>query len=124
MSEELNIESILQGAQGALVNFAECLHELPDLTDSYRESYGRRLARHIENVQLVIDTSKSTCSELQQARERIAELEGILKIAKCPDCDGSGYFAHGPYDDGSWEQEQCQWCDERNCLLTTEGEEG
>ena len=38
----------------------------------------------------------------------------LLKVAVCPACDGSGAIPHGPYPDGSWEAEQCQWCDERS----------
>lgn len=62
------------------------------------------------------------------------ELRALLKMAKCPDCDGSGGIARqvssrtyvsrdmaidagdeslegSLYTDDEWEQEQCQWCD-------------
>lgn len=60
-------------------------------------------------------------NEIESLRARVAELEGLLKVAKCPDdsCDGKGSIAHGPYSDGSYEQEQCQWCDEKKTALST-----
>ncbi len=68
------------------------------------------------------------------------ELRALLKMAKCPNCDGSGCIAHkvssrqyvtrdmaidagdeslegSLYSDDEWEQEQCQWCDEVKKLL-------
>ena len=67
---------------------------------------------------------------LRQENER---LKGLLKIAKCPNCDGSGCIPHqvserrcvtrdmaidagdeqlegALYTDEKWEMEQCQWC--------------
>ncbi len=64
----------------------------------------------------------------------------LLKVAKCPCCDGSGaiavqtssrqlvtremaYDAGSPemegslYSDDEWEQQQCQWCEEKTTLL-------
>ena len=61
---------------------------------------------------------------LHQSRQRIEQLEAenerllsLLKVATCPACDGSGAIPHGPLPDGSWEAEQCQWCDERKQAL-------
>ena len=70
------------------------------------------------------------------------ELLGLLKIAKCPDCDGSGVIlvrtsehrtvsrdmamdACDPSLEGStysqeeWESSQCQWCDESKRAIAT-----
>jgi len=67
--------------------------------------------------------------------EKLDKLQGLLSVAKCPNCDGSGCIAHkvsnreyvtrdmasdacdpslegSLYSDDEWEQEQCQWCDE------------
>lgn len=46
----------------------------------------------------------------------IEQLLGLLRVAKCPACDGSGGI---PYQvgDQEWEQQQCQWCDERATIL-------
>ena len=64
----------------------------------------------------------------------------LLTVAKCPCCDGSGSIAvqtssrqlvtremamdagepameGSLYSDDEWEQQQCQWCDERKTLL-------
>jgi hypothetical protein len=65
----------------------------------------------------------------------------LLKVAKCPCCDGSGAIAAqirsrqvvtremaldagepsmegSLYSDDEWEQQQCQWCDEKNRLIS------
>ena len=44
---------------------------------------------------------------------------GLLKAAKCPNvgCDEKGWVAR-QFAAGEWEQEQCQWCCERNDALT------
>ena len=70
---------------------------------------------------------------------------GLLKIAKCPNCDGSGSIprqvsskeyvssemasAAGDsslegqlYSSEEWEAEQCQWCYEKGCLAPPEDE--
>jgi len=70
----------------------------------------------------------------------LAQAIALLKVAKCPACDGSGVIpvqtcvrqyvtrdmamdAGCPemegslYCDDEWEPQQCQWCDERNTLL-------
>jgi|TARA_R110000803_G_scaffold62928_1_gene123359 hypothetical protein len=39
--------------------------------------------------------------------KRIAELEALIDVAICPNCDKSG-----AYYDGYGEVCQCQWCDE------------
>ncbi len=71
--------------------------------------------------------------------EEIERLQGLLKVAKCPNCDGSGCIARqvssrqyvtrdmaidagdeslegSLYSEDEWEQEQCQWCDEVKAL--------
>ena len=44
----------------------------------------------------------------------------LLEIARCPemDCDNKGTIACRISDD-EWEPQQCQWCDERKQLLST-----
>lgn len=42
-------------------------------------------------------------------------LRALLKVAKCPACDGSGSIQHQIGED-EWEAEQCQWCFERAAL--------
>ena len=42
-----------------------------------------------------------------------AHILGLLKVSKCPACDGSGSIPH-QVREGEWEAEQCQWCDERS----------
>lgn len=49
---------------------------------------------------------------------RVANLEALLKAAKCPNCDGSGSIPRQVAED-DWEAEQCQWCAERERILST-----
>ncbi len=54
-------------------------------------------------------------SDLPDCIAEIERLQGLLKVAKCPNCDGSGAMPH-QVADGEWEAEQCQWCDETKGL--------
>lgn len=112
-----------------------------------------RLAR----CQSVMASSKHTkdfmqakvVNPLEADRDRLRreneELRGLLKVAKCPNCDGSGakmvrvrgeeratremaIDAGDPQLEGSlvsdeqWEPEQCQWCADRIAALTRKEE--
>lgn len=61
---------------------------------------------------------RARIAELEAERDRLRE---FLSHARCPYCDGSGATPHGPLPDGSWEAEQCQWCDERRAALEEKG---
>jgi hypothetical protein len=50
-------------------------------------------------------------------RKRVAAYRGLLEIAACPQCDGSGSYGREG-EDGECLQMQCQWCDERTALLS------
>ena len=50
-----------------------------------------------------------------QAAARMAELEGLLNVAKCPCCNGDG-----AYYDSMGDVCQCQWCYEKNELIPPE----
>jgi len=57
-------------------------------------------------------------SEIQSLTSERDRLRELLKIARCPNTSCvDGAIPHGPYSDGSWEAEQCQWCDERSTAL-------
>ncbi len=54
---------------------------------------------------------------IQQAKEEwTIPLIQLLKVAKCPDCDGSGSYA-SPDKNGEPIQTQCRWCFERNLII-------
>lgn len=55
----------------------------------------------------MIMEEKLTAALLKEQKKN-KELVALLKIARCPNCDGSGNISHD-----EWEQEQCQWCYER-----------
>ena len=53
---------------------------------------------------------------------KIADLErlvGLLDVAKCPNCDGSGSYS-GADTYGEEVQIQCQWCFEKATLVEKE----
>ena len=47
---------------------------------------------------------------------------GLLDVAKCPQCNGQGWYEDVAADVHTGEaeqiQQQCQWCDEKNTALT------
>lgn len=57
-----------------------------------------------------------------------AQLRELLRVAKCPACDGSGAYpvetggcgGDGENDTRECHLEQCRWCDERNALFATQ----
>jgi len=62
---------------------------------------------------------KHSAAILEEVRDQlkardatITELTGLLRVAKCPCCDGSG-----AYYDNMGEVCQCQWCDETKAAL-------
>jgi hypothetical protein len=82
-------------------------------------------------------------SEIMDNLEKIETLKSLLRMAKCPDCDGSGcmmrqvseeqyvsrYMAMDAGDmdlegqlfsEERWEQEQCRWCYEKDRVLDDE----
>jgi len=68
---------------------------------------------------------KNDCGSPVVSSALLAAAIGLLKIAKCPACDGSGAIGHevggcdpdGENDIRECVWEQCQWCDERTQLI-------
>lgn len=56
-------------------------------------------------------------AELQRLTERVRELEGLLKVARCPDSDCTNGVIPHQVDEDEWEAQQCQWCYEREHAL-------
>ena len=62
--------------------------------------------------------------DLKAALAPLAEPEGcvvprsFLEHARCPNCDGQGWYVIPNRNTGDAEQEQCQWCEERNAILS------
>ena len=83
--------------------------------ESIEESSKNGIMAHSVDVDCLID-------DIQKAlnvglADAMLSLQ-LLKIAKCPACDGSGAIPQGNPQDPEWEQ--CQWCDERNRLISNE----
>lgn len=54
------------------------------------------------------DVRYVTQEEFDALRADVDALRELLKVAKCPNCDGSGTTICG---------DQCQWCDERAAMI-------
>lgn len=59
---------------------------------------------------------RTPSATLPPEANQIATMIGLLRVAKCPACDGSGGIPHQIHED-QWALEQCQWCDERSQLV-------
>ena len=66
-----------------------------------------------EELEGLLSECMTRIAELEAERD---ELRGLLGVAGCPNCDGSGSIAH-QVGDSDWEQEQCQWCYEKHLAL-------
>ena len=98
-----------------------------------------RLTAEIERLKEQLLTPCVTCNAFNENDM----LKGLLGMAVCPNCDGSGSIPHqvssetrvsrdmaidagmpelegSIYTPDAWEEEQCQWCDERNEALKGE----
>ncbi len=87
-----------------------------------------------------VDANLAASEEkVQKLKAELALAKRLLDMVKCPNCDGSGSTLHqvssrqyvsrdmamdagmpeqegSLYSDDEWEQEQCQWCAEKNQL--------
>ena len=65
---------------------------------------------------------RATCATPKRAAQIVLEhnshkaLVVLLGAAKCPACNGSGGIPQ-QIGEAEWEQEQCQWCYEREAAL-------
>ena len=81
-----------------------------------------QIALQDENARLkaLLEHSK-TQLEYDELQAENAKLKELLKAADCPNCDGSGSIpvqvASYQLAEPDWEQQQCQWCDEREQAL-------
>ena len=69
-----------------------------------------------KNHHLGLGDIRLTIGQQEEIEQQIKELKELLKIAQCPNNCDDGSIAHGSNETG-WEQEQCQFCDERNQAL-------
>jgi len=53
--------------------------------------------------------------------ERMQLLEKLLEIARCPNCDGEGWYVAPHRNTGDQEQVQCEWCFRRQQFISGGG---
>jgi len=96
----------------------------------YREAIKERDTFEAERNNCAVSLAVSLCGEAgpsgevtrkiwEQGREIITErdhLKTLLRVAKCPECDGSGGIPVQVSED-DWEEQQCRWCFERNMAV-------
>lgn len=97
----------------------------PHLVRLYKDDQGRRCTTFIAgdlNPGLGEDPANADLiafyrNNTPRLAKALGEATRLLKIARCPDkaCDGQGWSAVQVGDD-EWEQQQCQWCDERAAI--------
>lgn len=80
----------------------------------------KKIIEILEKYKIIIPGStnrvsyKDIASEVCQGIDNIIQL---LKIAKCPDCDGSGVcIVYKPKTNES-ESQQCAWCANRDIII-------
>lgn len=75
------------------------------------------LEAEVERLQNAHDSLANTVtSALRDAmvsKAKLRAVEGLLSVAVCPNCDGSGDYHDA---DGTYRQ-QCQWCIEKEAAL-------
>lgn len=102
------------------------------------------LNHEAQREQIIADLQediKRRQAEHDYLENKIKRLKDLLKHAKCPNCDGSGVIPHqiasreyvtrdmaldagqpelegSLYQDEQWEPEQCQWCYEKEQVLS------
>lgn len=84
---------------------AQRIEELEEADEIWREKCGR----YYKDVMQCKAKFKATTAVVEKAR-------ALLVAGKCPACDGSGGIPVQIGED-EWEEEQCQWCDERKQWL-------
>ena len=87
--------------------------EESDLIESQQATIDRMHEDLTREIALVNAYAKTIVEQLA----KITELTRLLRVAKCPCCDGSG-----AYYDNMGEVCQCQWCDETKAALSQESE--
>ena len=94
-----------------------------------------RIEESVRQMNMIFDAGYGgTAPRLLEALEKantalesdLATARKLLEVAKCPNCDGCGFTVReeggcdsdGENDTREYSQEQCQWCFERNGLLS------
>jgi DnaJ-class molecular chaperone len=111
--------------------------------DAARKQVAQLLAaneRQMRSIFKYREICHAHANEAVRARDEAKRLRDLLRVSKCPNCDGSGVIpvqtsarqlvtremaldACCPelegtlYSDDEWEQQPCQWCEEKSKLL-------
>jgi hypothetical protein len=132
--------------QKAIVNEKKEVIRKLDESQKRQLKFTRLMVSLLEDAGMGKD-GNSLCGMVREIIDYFRKLKGLLSVAKCPNCDGSGVtqiqtscrqyvtsemamdagcpeMAGSLYSDDEWELQQCQWCDERKQLLTETAGEG
>ena len=74
------------------------------------------IAKQAAELQAIRDTVGDTEFAL---RQQVARLRALVASAKCPTCDGSGWYHDTDSLTGEPVQAQCRWCTEQQALRET-----
>ena len=98
-------------------------------TDKIKNEIENKILSYCEGVTHVefnINDIGKMVTEIESVVKNNVVLDGVmlslLKVAKCPSCDGSGAIPHEAMTPNGSEVdwEQCQWCDEQKKIIDSE----
>ena len=95
--------------EGKLIDYKH----LAEHANTKREQAEAQLAAANASLNIKAGQIIQLWHERDAALDRVKLLRGMLAIAKCPECDGSGVRQIS-----ETEAVQCQWCDERKLALS------
>lgn len=113
VSENPNVHSLARLCKRAhdaietlAAQLAERDAEIALLEKHQREGWQRVYAEPA--IKVFMDRAEAAEARAAACERDADYLRELLKVAKCPNCNGSGSMQIGTEDD--WHEEQCEWC--------------
>ena len=91
-----------------------CARVVGELADEI-ESLRQQLAEKDAEIKLLRESIEAGTPVAKRRLAEIERLKGLLSVAKCPACNGSGAIQD------EWGGYQCQWCAEKEQALNSKG---